>query len=96
MVLDCFSIVLRRAAWALDVMESASSRITILKGGQGLPLCVCVCVCVCACVCGYQVEVSSYYLTVPLWMLLLADSPKNEVEPGIYTRFYLVFLKGRA
>lgn len=27
-----------KAAWAAEVMESASSRITILKGGQTLPL----------------------------------------------------------
>lgn len=27
-----------KAAWAAEVIESASSRITILKGGHGLPL----------------------------------------------------------
>ena len=33
-----FSIVRLSAAWAADVMESASSSMTILNGGQGLPL----------------------------------------------------------
>uniref|UniRef100_A0A6B0UFC2 Putative secreted protein n=1 Tax=Ixodes ricinus TaxID=34613 RepID=A0A6B0UFC2_IXORI len=36
-VFVCFSMVRRSAAWALGVIESASSRITILNGGQGLP-----------------------------------------------------------
>lgn len=37
-VLDSFSMVRLKAAWAAEVIESASSRITILKGGHGFPL----------------------------------------------------------
>lgn len=38
MVRDSFSIVRLRAAWAGAVIESASSRMMILKGGHGFPL----------------------------------------------------------
>lgn len=38
MVRDSFSIVRLRAACAALVMESASSRMMILNGGQGFPL----------------------------------------------------------
>ncbi|KAG7257869.1 hypothetical protein CRUP_003883 [Coryphaenoides rupestris] len=37
-VRDSFSMVLLRAAWAAPVMESASSRMMILKGGHFFPL----------------------------------------------------------